>query len=354
MQPSVRPARRIPLLFLVLSLVGAPTVLRAAPLPDDKLVDAGSAKLQAGNVQAALADFAAAEKLAPKDPRPRYLRGAALAKVKDAMGAIKAYREALALDGKLANVHNELGALLDEGGHTEEAFAEFKAALAADASLGEAWQNLGKLESGRKKYDAAIEALRKAAKLMDKDADVRVDLAMALRSAGKKDEAVAAAREAVSLDGACAPAHMALGFSLQSSGKLDGAAAEFLTATKLTPDDAGAHWALGLVERDRKKDAAALAALTRAYQLRPSVAIAVDLAHAQGAVGERTRAVDTLRAASAKAPRSLALRIELGAALAEDKKCAEARKELASLPAQPAVEAAVARAAKACGKDWKN
>src|SRR5947209_1451193 len=95
-------------------LLGSPVAfaLPLPQLPDDKQVAAGSAKLEAGDLDGALAAFAQAEKVAPKDPRPRFLRGAALAKKKDADGAIKAYREALALDGKLAAVHNELGAVL--------------------------------------------------------------------------------------------------------------------------------------------------------------------------------------------------------------------------------------------------
>src|SRR4051794_21743677 len=81
-----------------------------APLPDDALVAEGTAKLEAGDTDGALAAFQRAATLAPKDPRPRYLRGAALAK-KDPEAAIAAYREALALDATLAAVHAELGAL---------------------------------------------------------------------------------------------------------------------------------------------------------------------------------------------------------------------------------------------------
>ena len=82
------------------------------PSPADKAIDAGTTKLEAGDVAGALEAFDRAAKLEPKNPRPRYLRGAALQKKGDLEGAVAAFRAALAIDPKLAEVHNELGLVL--------------------------------------------------------------------------------------------------------------------------------------------------------------------------------------------------------------------------------------------------
>ena len=112
-----------------------------APLADEAQITEGSGKLEAGDIEGALALFKQAEALAPKDPRPRYLRGAALAK-KDPEAAIAAYREALALDGTLSAVHGELGALLLDRDRLDEALVELKAALKFDPAMVDAWTNI--------------------------------------------------------------------------------------------------------------------------------------------------------------------------------------------------------------------
>src|SRR6184192_3475179 len=83
-------------------------------LPDDALIDDGSKKLQGGDADGAIAAFDKAKKQTPKDPRPHYLTAVALQKKGDAAGAENELRAALTLDPKLAEVRNELGALLNE------------------------------------------------------------------------------------------------------------------------------------------------------------------------------------------------------------------------------------------------
>lgn len=276
----------------------APRRRMAPASPVDKLIDEGSRKLQAGDPDGAIALFKQAEPLAPKDPRPRFLRGEALAAKNDVDGAIAAYREALALDGKQAAVRAELGALLLDAGKIEEGAKEIREALLVDHGLAQAWWNLAKAESRLKNGSASIDAFRRAMKLLPKDADLRVDASMELRRAGGFDEAVAIAREAVSLDPKSEPAQMALGFALQSAGKLDDAAGAFTAATRLQPKDARAFWALGNCEIDRKRFADAITALSTARTLKPQPAIGADLARALGLAG----------------------------------RCADAEKELAALP----------------------
>jgi Flp pilus assembly protein TadD len=326
--------RRVPTLLLSALLFRAPGALAAPPSPADALVEEGEKKLQADDVEGALAVFARAEKQAPRDPRPHYLRGAALAKRGDRAGAERAYREALAIDGKLAGVHNELGVLLEEQNKLDPAIAEFKAAVAADPKLAEGWANLGRAEVRKGDLAEAARLLKQGARELPKDADLRIDLSVALLQAKKLDEALAAAREAVALAPGAADAHLNLGLSLKEAAKLDAAQGELTAATRLAPQSATAWWALGEVERDRKKYDAALAALARAEQAKPLPAIVVAVASVYRARGDLARAEKVLRDGGVKHPRSLALKLELARALAEEKKCADAQQALAPLPPQ--------------------
>ena len=320
--------------FVMAVACSLPTFAAAAPLPDDALIDDGERKLEAGDLGGALDAFDRAEKVAPKDPRPRFLRGSALGRKHDTLGAATAYREALALDPKLGAVHNELGVLLEEGGHTDEARAEFMAAAKAQPELAETWSNLGRAEMKRGEAKAAVEAYKKGLARAPRDADLRVDLSAALRKLERLDEATAVAREAVVLAPGEAATHLNLGLSLLAAHKLDDAALSVTTATRLDPDAFLGWWTLGTIERERKRWDAALAALDRALALKPLLPVLIDRAQTLRQKGDPGRAESLLRDAMKRSPRSLALRIELGRTLVAEKRCREASAVLAPLPAE--------------------
>lgn len=325
----------IPVALFALSMAGSalagPPRGPRAPQPDDALVADGTAKLEAGDAEAAIALFRKAEAMAPRDPRPRYLRGQALSK-KDPAAAVAAYREALALDETLAAVHAELGALLSDQGQLDEAVAELKAALKFDPGLADAWSNIARIEGRRGKTDAALAAFAEAEKLAPRDVDVRIDHVMALRKAGRHDDAVRLGREAVALDGKSAAAHKALAFALQSAGKLDDAVAEFTVVTRIVPEDASAHWALGVAERDRKHLKEAIASLRRAAELKGAPSIVEDLATTLIADKQQPQAIEIIKAAAAKSPRSLAMRLSLARVLSAAGQCADATSALEGMP----------------------
>src|SRR5204862_359967 len=116
---------------------------------------------------------------------PKFLRGAALAQKKDAAGAVKAYREALAIDPKLAEVRNELGTVLADQKLTDEAIAEFKAAVAAKPDLIEAWFNLGHAHVAKGDLDVAEKTLRDGMEKNPRSLAVRLALAKTLAAAKK-------------------------------------------------------------------------------------------------------------------------------------------------------------------------
>src|SRR5258706_148398 len=118
---------------VVVLLLSSPAL--AAPV--DQALQEGAQKFEAGDTDGALAAFEKAEKLAPKDARPRYMRGSALARKGDSAGAEKAFRDALVLDGTLVEVRAELGALLVDRRRYPEAEKELKAAVKGKPDLTE-------------------------------------------------------------------------------------------------------------------------------------------------------------------------------------------------------------------------
>src|SRR3954470_12230637 len=164
-----------------------------AALPDDQLIDEGSRKLEAGDARAAIDDFQHAQEKAPKDPRPHYLRGVAFQKLNDPAAAEEAFRKALALDPKLAEVRNELAALLTERKRYADAVKELKVALAQKPDLPEAWYNLGQALLAEKQCPDAIDAYRHVTRLQPNEADGWINLSVAQRKCKTLPEAQASA-----------------------------------------------------------------------------------------------------------------------------------------------------------------
>jgi Flp pilus assembly protein TadD len=303
-----------------------------AAQPDDALIDDGSRKLQSGDIEGALATFAQAMKKAPRDPRPHYLSGAALAQKKDAAKAEKEYRAALALDPEHAEVHNELATLLMDLGRNSDAMTELKAAVAAKPDLAEAWYNLAKLALHAKQCPTAIDAFSRAAKLMPNDADTFIELSTAERKCGQVEPALAAARQAVKLAPRSPNAHVSLAFALDAAGKLDDAVSEATIATRLKPDSAMAFWTLGTIQHKRKQYAPAATALDKAHALQPEAAITDELGLVARDQGDLAAATEKFKAALDENARYAPARWHLAETLAAQHKCGDVKKELAQLP----------------------
>jgi tetratricopeptide (TPR) repeat protein len=316
---------------IVLTLVLGCGVARAA-LPDDALIDSGSQKLQSGDIDGALDAFRRAEKLSPKDARPKYLQAVALQKKGDLAGAEQGFKSALALEPKHAEVRNELGALYNERRRYAEAASELERAVADKPDLAEGWFNLGQARLGLKQCPQALASFERVTKLEPTDGDGWINLSVAQRKCGQPPAAVAAARQAVKLSAASAPAHLNLGLSLEEAGKLDDAANEFTVATRIKSDYATAWWSLGLVELKRKRADAAIAALGRARELSPTAARITDLGVAYRDKGDLARAAQLFGEALAKDPRYVPAHWHLAQTLAAQHRCADMGKELAALP----------------------
>jgi Tfp pilus assembly protein PilF len=234
-------------------------------------VERGEAALGRGDVRAALQAFEEAVRADGKSARARYLRGVAHARARNLAAAESDYRGAIALDAKLAEPHNNLGALLVEQGKADEGLRLLGRATAIDPSYKEAHFNIGLAHDALKQFREAAEAYRRARDLDPKDVDVRVNLGAALRRTGEVDGALAEFREAVKLAPRDAQARYNLGAVLSDRGDLDAAATEVTEATRLDARYALAFRRLGSIELRRSRCAAARAAFKRFFELAPKV-----------------------------------------------------------------------------------
>ena len=274
----------------------------------------------------------------------------ALQKKGDAAGAEKELRAALTLDPKLADVRNELGALLNERRRFAEAIVELKRAVADKPDLAEAWFNLGQAAAMQKDCADGARRLRaRDASCRRRDADGFINASVAARKCGKLPEATAAARQAVKLAARSPQAHLNLGIALEAAGKLDDAAAEYDVATRIKPDYATAWWSLGLVERQAQE---AGRGHRRARQGAHAVADARRASPISASPGA-TRAISPrrtalFREAVAKDPRYAPARWHLAQVLSAQHKCGEMSKELAALPAAEGQSEAAQKLRTAC------
>jgi tetratricopeptide (TPR) repeat protein len=89
-------------------------------------------------------------------------RGYAAFKIKDYDEAIKCYKEAIALNPKLAKAHYNLGTNYSNKGMLDEAIPEFKQALTINPNYAEAHNNLGNVYDKKGMLDEALSEYKKA------------------------------------------------------------------------------------------------------------------------------------------------------------------------------------------------
>jgi tetratricopeptide (TPR) repeat protein len=131
--------------------------------------------------------------------------------------AIAAYRQAVALDTKLAQPHNNLGNVYSDLGRHEEAIAAYRQAIALDTKFAYPHNGLGNVYSDLGRHEEAIAAYQQALSLPDSSGTPASAHALAWSGLGivyrvleRHDEAIAAYRQAIALDAKLAVLQMSL------------------------------------------------------------------------------------------------------------------------------------------------
>ena len=114
--------------------------------------------------------------------------------------AVATYKQALALDDKSAELHNDLGNAWFALKRYNEAAASFKAAVARDDGFAIGWYNLANaLRKGDRRAEA-VDAYKRYMKLMPNDADPWFGLAQTLKGMGENAQAIAAFKKYLEME----------------------------------------------------------------------------------------------------------------------------------------------------------
>ena len=141
--------------------------------------------------------------------------------------------------------HNNLGSLLKDQGHIEEAVEHYRKAVQIDPNNYKALYNLGMALAARGQFNEAIENFRQAIQIKPNDCGALVSLGIALANRGQFDEAIANFRQAIQIDPNNCEALNNLGIALATRGQFDEAIGNFRKAIQIKPNDCDALDNLG-------------------------------------------------------------------------------------------------------------
>ena len=185
-----------------------------------------------------LAEFREALKLQPKNAEAHNNIGLVLAQTGEDEKAVGEFREAIALKPEYADAHANLGAALMLS-DVEQAIAELEKAISLDPTLVTAQFNLAEAYGNSPSHGTAkqIEQLRKMIAMIPDFARAHLALGKALLHDGKGSEAVVELRDAARLDPGSGEAHYQLGLALARTGQQEEAAAEVKKGRELAAAD---------------------------------------------------------------------------------------------------------------------
>lgn len=128
--------------------------------------------------------------------------------------AIAAYREAVRLQPRAPQAHNDLGAVLYDVGRVEEAIDEYETALRFDPDYAEAHNNLGVALLSQGRTAESVAAYRRALSLRPEFTEARYNLCLGLELLGALAEALEQCRQ-VAADDPAQPGVAAAALRLQ-------------------------------------------------------------------------------------------------------------------------------------------
>jgi tetratricopeptide (TPR) repeat protein len=218
--------------------------------------------------QQALAAYAQASKLSPKNPEPHVSAGQLLEKQEKYDDAVREYQAAAALDPKATEPIAGLANVYSKQKKLPEAEAELRRLLEIDPNNSTASTQLGRVLAAAGKKSEAATALGSEPSKPGGDPRRALDLGTMYVNAGNYAAAEEELRFAVKGLPQDGEAHFALGSLLMVQKQYPEAQQELLIAAKFKPDLSGIYGNLAVVAAANKEYALAIQALdTRAKYL---------------------------------------------------------------------------------------
>ena len=291
----------------------------AASTSDD--VTRGTTAVKAGDWTTARAAFEAAIKKNPKQADAYYYLGLVLDKTGDKPGAEKNYKAALDLQPDLQEAAENLTAIYVESQRYDEAIGIAKKALARNAKNAELQLNLAVALSGKGDVDGASKAFDEALKLAPNDARFYLAYADHLGAAKKNDEAIAKLKQAQRVAGDDPALLGTIGFAFRTAHAVPECIAVFDRAISLK-DNADFRTNRGMCKLGAKDKSGAIldfqAATTKDPAFAPAHYWLASAFHDDGKFPEAVAEYDAYLKAAPKGP--MAKAAEAKQKLAKDKK----------------------------------
>ena len=146
------------------------------------------------------------------------------------------WRDTLAKNPDCWLAHNNLGTLLANQGHIEEAMEHSQKAIQINPNDSEALNNLGAALAAQGRFDEAIKNYYRAIQINPGFFKALNNLGLALVAQGRFDEAIENFHKAIQINPNHPNAFLNLGIALAQSGRTKEAAAQFREALKLDPE----------------------------------------------------------------------------------------------------------------------
>ncbi len=183
----------------------------------------------------------------------------------EARSGIDLVRQALELDPAYADAHNNLGNMLRDHGHVDEALTCYLNALEIRPDLVEAMSNVGVIERYRGNYKESFHRLAKAVELAPDAAFAHFNLGSTLAAVKEVDGALRHFRRAVELDPGLSVSYLILGRLLSNAGRSTEAAAMYQELLELDPGNVIAAHMLAAVTGRNVPDKASKAFVVETF-----------------------------------------------------------------------------------------
>lgn len=165
---------------------------------------------------------------------------------------------------------NQLASLFNQG--QQEASLHLALEMTEKYALhGFGWKVLGALYQQQGSKDQALDAFKKAATYLPKDAEVHFNLANVFCDFSEFKPAVSSYKKAIKLNPMFTQAHYNLGLAYQELNQLKDAEASFKIALKQSPKNALMHSNLGVLMKDQKRYPEADAYFMQALAINPDL-----------------------------------------------------------------------------------
>jgi tetratricopeptide (TPR) repeat protein len=224
-------------------------------------------------------DFTAAERaaqaaaqIAPRDASTHLMLGLLYSEQNKIPAALDALKQAAKLDACLADAHLILGGLYYAQNDYANALNEYQTAATIDPQNADAWYIVGAIQYQDKKWADAARALETAIKLQPKHARAWSALGAVYNADKKYPQAVTARERLVELEPNEPANHAELAYAYSKVDRLDDAIAAYQKSLAMK-DDALNRTFLALVFDQQKKYDLAIVEFNKAYTLDPNLAL---------------------------------------------------------------------------------